>query len=345
MVSQDVERTGTTFPAQDLVTVVIPARDEQDYIAKCLTSVLEQDWKNLQIVVVDGCSRDRTADIVAEFQRQDARVELLDNPARTTPSALNIGLAAARGKWFVRVDGHSSISANYVSCAVARLKEDWDGVGGRVHSIGRTPVGRAVAFAMGSRFGVGTGAAIRLRSAPEQVEHIIFGCYWTDRVRMLGGWDERLTSNQDVEFNFRLRAAGGRLLYEPSMVVTYHCRQSLKALFVQYRRYGMGKTRVLSLHHDAASPRHLAPAALVLAGITAAGAAARGHPAPLAAVGLPYGAALAAAFASSEEKLDPAARARLPAVLLTMHVGYGIGFLRGLPNLVHEAGAPVDERR
>ena len=70
----------------ELITVVVPARNEERFIARCLDSVLAQDARNLQVVVVDGASTDRTPDIVREYSARDPRVELLSNPDRIVPS-------------------------------------------------------------------------------------------------------------------------------------------------------------------------------------------------------------------------------------------------------------------
>src|SRR5687767_11928259 len=105
------------------VSVVIPARDEERYIESCLKSVLAQDYPAdlLEILVVDGRSKDGTRPIVEALARVHPRLRLLDNPQRLIPNALNLGIRASRGSIVVRVDGHSVIDPDYVSRCVHTL--------------------------------------------------------------------------------------------------------------------------------------------------------------------------------------------------------------------------------
>ena len=316
------------------VTVVIPVRNERHSLPTCLRSVLQQTLSDLQVLVVDGRSTDGTREVVRAFQEHDARVELLDNPAGIVPSGLNIALAAARAPWLVRVDGHATIPPDYVATAVRLLEGDeWGGVGGVKRAVGRTVAGRAVAVAMSSPFGVG-GSLYHYGTVAREVDHVPFGCYRTELARRLGGWDEQFVVNQDFEFDHRLRRAGHRLLFDPRLVIEWECRQSIGALFRQYCRYGRGKAKVALRHPDSVRPRHLVPPALV-SGIlvTCAAGAVRGP----RALGLlaPYVVGLAVAgTGTARGALRARERALVPVALAAMHVGWGLGFWRGLPDAV-----------
>jgi succinoglycan biosynthesis protein ExoA len=313
-----------------LTTLVVPARNEEGHIDHCLRALRSQTESRLQILVVDGASTDRTREIVSDHAAEDPRVELIDNPERIVPTGLNRALAAARGAWLVRVDAHATVPADYVRTAVELLRTGrWGGVGGRKDGVGVTPAGKAVAAAMGSRFGVGN-STYHHGTAQQVVNHIPFGAYPTALARSLGGWDERLAVNQDYEFDHRVREAGHELLFEPSLAIQWHCRQSVRALFQQYRRYGRGKIDVLRLHPESALPRQLAPAALVAGWLVAAALSRRKPWLAVLAFG-PYAAALAGATVSAAGELDdPAARVHLPGAFLALHVGWGVGLWEGL---------------
>lgn len=323
---------GTTqapAPVSDLVTVVIPARDEEAAIAACLDSVLAQTYRRLEVLVVDGASTDRTADIVRARAARDDRVILVPNPAAIIPRALNLAAAVARGRWIVRVDAHAAIPPDYVECVVAHLATGrWGGVGGRKNGVGRTPAGRAVAAAMASRFGVG-GSVYHWGTEPRPVDHIPFGAYPTALVRELGGWDERLNVNEDVEFDFRVRRAGYELLFDPSLVIAWECRQSVRDLARQYWRYGRGKARAIRVQPGTASPRHLAAPALC-AWLVGATVAARRAPWAATAAVAPYAAALLAASAATGRRLDADSVPYVPAAFAAMHLSWGLGLWRGL---------------
>jgi glycosyltransferase involved in cell wall biosynthesis len=211
----------------DLVTVLVPARDEEQSIGQTLDSIVRQTYRHLQIVVVDDGSTDRTAEIVRRRATDDARIELVSSTRRGIPAALNQGLDVARGIWLVRVDAHSTIAPDYVTRLLAHLdRGGWGGVGGRKDGVGETAQGRAIAAALGSRFGVGN-SKYHYATEVEEVDHLPFGAYRVDVVRRLGGWDERLVANEDFEFDFRLRQSGERLLLDPEIVIAWQCRQSI----------------------------------------------------------------------------------------------------------------------
>jgi succinoglycan biosynthesis protein ExoA len=309
----------------DLVSVIVPARNEERSIGTTLDALRAQDYRNLQIIVVDGGSTDGTVAVVERHMAEDPRVELLHNPRGITPVALNVALAAARGPWLVRMDAHATVDPTYVGAAVTRLREGgWGGVGGRKDGVGRTPAGRAIATALGSPFGVG-GSVYHHGVREQEVDHIPFGAYPTALARELGGWDERLMTNQDFEFDYRLRRSGARLLFDPALRIDWQSKQGMREFYQQYRRYGRGKVDVALLHPSSLRPRHLLPPLLVPYLIAAAAVALR-RPRLAAAMVAPYAAGLAVASVDAGRRVDDgAARALLPVAFLAMHIGWGVG--------------------
>jgi succinoglycan biosynthesis protein ExoA len=321
----------TTSPG--LVSVVIPARDEEAAIDLAIRSVQRQSYQNLQIVVVDGGSQDRTVDLAKAIAAEDPRVEILHNPAGIIPRSLNVALAAARGQWLVRVDAHATVPVDYVERIVEHFTGgSWGGVGGRKDGMGNGPVGEAIAAAMASPFGVGN-SVYHYATEPQQVEHIPFGAYPVELARALGGWDERLRVNQDFEFDFRVRQAGHKLLLDPDLVIEWESRQSLRALYSQYFRYGRGKAKVAGLHPSSVRARHLAAPALMVS-LASALLAARRRPLLALILAGPYAIGVGVAALHTASKVPPGSRAALPGAFVAMHVGWGLGFWRGLPDLV-----------
>jgi succinoglycan biosynthesis protein ExoA len=319
--------------ARDLVTVVVPARNEEAFIGRCLDSILAQDQSHLQVVVaVDGASIDRTAEVVSAYAARDPRVELIQVEAATIPRSLNVALDAARGRWLVRVDAHATIPPEYVSRAVDHLRTGrWGAVGGRKDGLGVTPAGRAIAAALGSRFGVGD-SIYHYGTKPQEIDHVPYGAYPTDVLREIGGWDERLiTANEDYELDYRIRRKGHRLLFDPRLSISWLTRQSIRDLFLQYRRYGQGKAEVAWLHPDSLRARHLvAPARVAAAGLVAI----RRPGLAAAAIG-PYAVGLGmASVATARAMDDPQAGRLVPAAFAAMHVGWGIGFWKGLGRML-----------
>jgi succinoglycan biosynthesis protein ExoA len=325
-----VTATGGDDHEDELVTVIMPARNEEQAIGAALDSVLRQTYRHLQFVVIDGGSTDRTGAIIEQRRAQDPRIEVLTNPVPSIPVSLNLGLAAARGRWLVRVDAHSTVSPTYVADLVARLREGtWAGVGGIKPGVGVTPAGRAIAAAMSSRFGVGN-SRYHYATSEVEVDHLPFGAYPVGLLRDVGGWDESLVANEDYELDYRLRLRGGRLLLDPSVVIDWHCRQSVPELYRQYVRYGKGKADVAMLHPASLSARHTA-APMLVAWLTLAALRVRRHPAQAALMLAPYAAGVAVATGRTRRTLeDDGDWIHLPGAFAAMHVGWGYGFWAGL---------------
>lgn len=319
----------------ELVTVVIPARNEEQSIRACVASIQAQTHRNLQIIVVDGDSEDATASVVKDIAESDPRVELVVNPQRVIPVSLNMAVQETRARWLVRVDAHATVPPDYVARALEHLVTGrWGGVGGRKDGVGRTAAGRAVAAAMGSRFGVG-GSTYHHGTEQRTVEHIPFGAYPVSVIRELGGWDERLRVNQDFEFDYRVREAGHELLFDPRLRIDWESRQSVPALFSQYRRYGHGKVKVARLHPASLRVRHLTAPALV-ATVAAAAVVGVRRPGRAAAMLAPYAVALGLASARTARDLDRDARPWVAPAFLAMHVGWGLGFWKGVAEAAQE---------
>jgi succinoglycan biosynthesis protein ExoA len=330
-----VDGTGGADLSGELVTVVIPARNEERAIRDCVASIQAQTHRNLQIIVVDGASDDDTARIVKEIGDADPRVELIINPQRVIPVSLNLAVAAARAPWLVRVDAHATVPPEYVERALSHLVTGrWGGVGGRKDGVGRTAPGRAIAAAMASRFGVG-GSTYHHGTEVRTVEHIPFGAYPLSVIRELGGWDERLRVNQDFEFDYRVRESGRELLFDPQLRIDWESRQTVGDLYRQYKRYGSGKVRVARLHPRSLRGRHLTAPVLVATLATAAVLAPR-HPARAAALVAPYVVGVAAASATTARDLDAEARPWVAPAFVAMHVGWGLGFWQGVADTVRD---------
>jgi glycosyltransferase involved in cell wall biosynthesis len=326
-----------------MVSVIIPIRNEAATIGALLDGVLAQDYspEGLEVLVADGDSSDDSARVVEAYAARDARVRLLRNPRRIVPSALNIAIRAARGAIICRIDGHTRIAPDYVRVGVETLRRTGaDNVGGPMHAVGGGWFGDAVAAATASRFGI--GSYFHYGTAEREVDTVYLGMWPREVFERIGLFDEELVRNQDDEFNYRLRKAGGRVLLTPAMHSWYQNRQTLTGLLRQYFQYGQWKVRVLQKHPRQMSWRHFVPPLFVatLGGLTALGAIA-----PLAAAAAR---ALAAAYATAVLVVSGriAARRGIAAWLATalafvaIHVAWGTGFLKGLITFAGRWRAP-----
>lgn len=317
------------------VSVVMPIRNEEDFIERSLGAVLGQDYPpgRMEVIVADGMSNDSTRDRVHAAAERDARVRLVDNRGQIAPTALNAAFSAARGEIVVRVDGHCEIAPDYVSRCVEHLSRgEADGVGGPLETIGETPVAQVIALAMSSGFGVG-GSPFRTRKEwSGLVDTVAFPAYTRAVIDLAGPYDEELVRNQDDEYNYRLRSLGAHILLASDVRARYYSRGSLRSLFRQYFQYGLWKVRVLQKHPRQMRPRQFVPplfAAFLLAATLAAPFASWARHG-LLAIGITYVVAnLLASLVSGRAGPFPEVLL-LPIVFATLHLSYGVGFLAGL---------------
>jgi hypothetical protein len=337
------------------VSVVMPVRDEELFLAESVRRVLDQDYPgDIELVLAVGPSRDGTADIARRLAATEPRITVVDNPAGRRPTAINLAIKASRHSVVARVDGRSLLPRGYLQAAVAALAQTGAmNVGGIMAAEGVTPFQQAVAWAMTSPAGVGS-ARFHTGGTAGPAESVYLGVFRREAIEQAGGYNEEFLVAEDWELNHRIRQSGGLVWFEPGLRVTYRPRTSVSALGRQYFNYGRWRRVVSRQHSGTINLRYLAPPAAValLAAGTAAGlagvagllAGAGGLWAPLATIGfaLPvlYGAGLAAVAARAVRRLSPGAAARLPLVLGTMHVCWGLGFLTSPRSLVPDGRGP-----
>lgn len=319
-----------------LVSVLVPVRNEAAGIERTAAAILAQNYPpdRLEILFAEGRSTDDTRARLERLAAGEPRIRVVDNPGGIVSTGLNAALRVARGAFVVRVDGHTEIAPDYVrACVDALERTGADNAGGRMTAVGDGAFGRAVAAATSSRFGVG-GARFHYSDREEWVDTVYLGAWPRQVFARIGLFDEELVRDQDDEFNYRLRAAGGRILLTPAVRSRYTVRGTPRSLFRQYFQYGFWKVRVLQKHAAQMRPRQFAPPLFVLALLVAAAAALAFPSAPAARLPL---AGLAALYLAADlvAAAVEARRQKVNSVLLAfvysiLHLAYGSGFLAGL---------------
>ena len=318
------------------VTVIMPIRNEGAFIDRSLGAVVDQDFprERLQILVADGRSTDDTRARIQDLARKhpEVTIEIVDNPGGIVPTGMNAALRKATGDIIVRVDGHTIVEPDYIRrCLDALERTGAQCVGGRMDAVADAALGRAVALATSSPFGVG-GARFHYSPREEEVDTVYMGAWPRELFQRMGGFDEEMVRNQDDELSYRIRERGGRIMLDPSIKSRYYPRTSLRTLWRQYFQYGYWKVRVMQKHPLQMKLRHFAPGALVATlAVTALAspfsAAAR---VALVTVASLYVAANLAASAWTARRADEGSAPWLPVVFAALHLSYGAGFLTGL---------------
>lgn len=254
-----------------MLSVICPIYKEEKYIAQFLDSLLKQDYSkdDLEIILVDGMSKDRTRDIVAEYTQKYHFIRLIDNPDKIVPYAMNRGIEVARGDVIMRLDAHASYQPDYFTVLVnglKRLKAENVGTVCKTDVLHKTPKTLAIREVLGNKFGVGNSTFRTGIDHEQEVETVPFGCWPKEVFEKYGKYDVRLVRNQDIELNKRIIRGGGHIYILPDTYCTYLARETYHAL--AKNNYGNGKWIILTVYYtklfSSLSIRHFIPLAFVL---------------------------------------------------------------------------------
>ena len=315
------------------VSVVIPCRNEEKYIERCVRSILDNDYPadKIEVLVCDGQSDDTTPQILERLAAEESSVRYLINEARTTPFALNLGIEHARGEVIIILGGHAELKPDYLKhCSdILEQKPEVGCVGGIITNIHESVASEAIGQAMSSSFGVGN-AHFRTGDRDGYVDTVAFGAYRKKVLDEIGWFDTELTRNQDDEINFRLIKSGHKIWLSRKIQSLYYVRASFKKLFRQYYQYGYWKVFVNKKHRTITTVRQLVPLFFLLFLIFGI---------PLAflhawltllfAVGLGAYLGLAALFAFRQSR-NPARALQIVYSFFILHLSYGYGYLEGI---------------
>ena len=140
-------------------------------------------------------------------------VKIIENIRKFIPAGLNLGVKSASGEIVIRLDAHSIPEPDYLSHCVAALESGkGDNVGGVwvIKPRENTWQAQSIAFAASHKLGIGD-ASYRYTNRAQFVDTVPFGAYYRSLFKKIGFFDETLLTNEDYEFNARLRRNGGKI--------------------------------------------------------------------------------------------------------------------------------------
>ena len=325
--------------SEPAVSVIIPVLNEERFLTQSVQAILNQNYSGqLEIILALGPSKDQTNKIAQELEK-DPRVKLVDNPSGRTASALNSAIKKSNFEIIVRLDGHAIVDSNYIKNAVSTLLEtDADNVGGLMQAQGTNTFEKSVAAAMTSKFGVGN-AAFHVGGKAGEADTVYLGTFKKSALIRVGYFDESFIRAQDWEMNYRIRKTGGKIWFNPDLVVTYRPRKNLFELAKQYFQYGQWRKQVTKTYPETVSLRYLAPpitvggliiglAMILFSNILDTSWLQIGWIAPAL-----YFSVILLALFSIGSKISLLSRLLLLVVLPTMHLSWGVGFLKGSKRL------------
>lgn len=340
-----VDTARPSLPRDVPISVILTVLNEERHVAEAVRRALLQDHPGpIEVIVALGPSTDRTDEIVEKIAADDERVRWVRNPdpRGSTPAGLNAAFEASGYPVVARIDGHALLPADYLRIAVETLNRSGaDNVGGMMAAEGITTFEQAVAAAMTSRFGVGS-AAFHTGGEEGASDTVYLGVFRRTALERVGGYDTSFLRAQDWEMNLRIRRTGGAVWFQPALQVAYRPRSTFRALARQYFHYGRWRRVVMRRHEGTASLRYLAAPIAVVGIALGLILAPWGFlwPPLTAALVLPLGYLVAVVVSGAGvvgRGLPLGLRLRLPAVIATMHLSWGLGFLTSPKNLASES--------
>jgi succinoglycan biosynthesis protein ExoA len=249
------------------MSVLIPCRNEVRYIEGCINNVhsFYQPNGGFEVIVIDGMSTDGTREILSRLKNQFSGLVVINNPGKTVPRAMNLGIQHAKGEYIVRADVRCIHPKSYVRDLIELSERTGaDNVGGvLIPEFGDSYTQNAIALAYKSR--IAMGGALRDRGDfIGETDTVYGGCFKRKRLLEVGMYDETMVRNQDDELSFRIREMGGKIIQDGRIKIRYFPRSSFWHIFKQFMQYGYWKVSVIEKHPHQASLRHFLPAVFVL---------------------------------------------------------------------------------
>jgi glycosyltransferase involved in cell wall biosynthesis len=331
------------------VSAMIVARNEENYISKCLQSLLEQTYPpdRYEILIIDGMSNDETLSIAKMIENKysyrkinnnnekvKVKVRYLNNPQKILAAGWNLGIRESEGEYVIRIDAHGYADENFILNSVETMISVGDAVcvGGSMVTESLSEKGKVIADVLSSPFGVGN-SKFRYSQKPQYVDTVAFGLYKKTIFHTVGYFDESLKRNQDNDMHRRIRENGGKFFLNPEIKSTYHPRETTKSMMKQ--GFQNGKWNIVTFRKDrnSVSLRHLIPLFFVsgIIGLSLLGLYFKSFWDLLVILlGLYFLLGFVFAFIKTKKIIN---FIKMPFLFFLLHVAYGYGSLISIFNL------------
>ncbi|CAB4636765.1 unannotated protein [freshwater metagenome] len=323
------------------VTVIMPVLNEESHLEASVQSILDQAYPGeLEIILALGPSHDATNEVAAAFAKRVPALRFIDNPRGLTTIGLNAAIKLAKHDYIVRVDAHSELAPGYIADGIRiLLEQSADQLGGIMDAKGKSSFQKAVAWAYKSRFGIG-GASYHVGGEAGEAESAYLGIFKKSALTRVGGYDEAIIRGEDWDLAQRIKKTGGLVWFSPELRVTYWPRGRFTNLVKQFYSTGIWRGDLTRRDVRGASTRYFAPPLLVLGLVAGLALLAFGNILGI----LPWAAYSAAILALSVTAggLSLKSRIALMIALPTMHLSWGVGFIKGA---IVGAGTTIDQGR
>ena len=220
------------------VSIIVASYNSQDTIEECLKSILAQNYPKdaFEVIVMDGESKDNTVKIAQQFPIKVLSIRL------NCPAAYNYAMKIVAYPILGFIDADAKVEPDWLKKVTPHLAEpEVAGVSGSIETWNAdNPWARSIGYELKSRYrriGKYTGriATMNLLLKKSVIEEV-------------GGWDEKLPSQYDTDFGFRMSGRGYKIAYEPTAVCYHFNRPTLKAFYRQQLQYGKNTLKLYFKH-------------------------------------------------------------------------------------------------
>lgn len=247
-----------------VISIIIPTLNEEKNLPKALKSIKKVDYpqKNIELIIVDGGSTDKTIQIAKE-----SGAKIFNNPRKIRGAGCQIGVKQAEGEFIAFTDADCVVPKNWLKDLLINLEdEDVASVGGpNITPKDDTDFAKAsgeviaILTKPGSRYGYFGKNVTETYHNP--------GCnvlYKKDAILKVGNFNPELLTCEDEELDFRLLKEGYRLLFTPKVIVDHYRRPTYKKLFIQAYRFAIGRAQAIKMYPKMARWFHFVPSIMLL---------------------------------------------------------------------------------
>ena len=321
-------------------TFGVIAYNEQRYLPDLLEDLLRQTYSKLltEVILVDGDSTDETRQIMERFKNQYDKeylsIKLLHNSKRIQPVGWNIVIQNATAEVILRIDAHARLPENFIEENMKCINGGEYVCGGPRENIidEDTPWKQMLLQAELSLFGSGYPVYRRETTEKKYVNSVSHGAYRKEVFDCVGLFNENLIRTEDNEIHYRIRQAGYRICYDPGIKSYYQTRNSLHELLRQKYQNGLWIGKTLFICPKCISLFHLVPFVFVYAIVITSLLLLFDIKWSALCLWFAYGSANLLMTLTAIAKINhfSLCSIALPLVFLLLHVGYGLGTLKGL---------------
>jgi glycosyltransferase involved in cell wall biosynthesis len=232
------------------ISVVLCERNSEAFIEECIESIMTQSFKDFELIVVDDFSTDSTKEKIKRMQKKYP-IKLIELREHSGISkARNRGIQEAKGKFIAFIDVDCTAERNWLSELIKCFDAETASVGGP-NIIPKKANKKEKIFHELLEFISGIGSSyVKTSKKAMEVEHnpSCNSMYSKKVLKEMKGFNEKLSSNEDAELDFRIKKTGKKIKFNPKAIVYHHRKDSAKKIFAQAFWFGLGRMQAIKIH-------------------------------------------------------------------------------------------------